>query len=100
MSWSTKEKAFCVEAYFANNSYKVVQVFGKLQYHHTPSKSRIFDWMQKFRECGTVQILIQKVWGILILFAWWMVGHKETLMLYGIRSAGALKNHGGHFKHI
>ena len=25
MSWSTKEKAFCVEAYFANNSYKVVE---------------------------------------------------------------------------
>jgi len=30
MSWSTNEKAFCEEAYFANNSYKVVQeVFGE-----------------------------------------------------------------------
>jgi len=25
MSWSTKEKAFCVETYFANTSYKVMQ---------------------------------------------------------------------------
>ena len=60
MSWSTKVKAFCVEAYFANNSYKVEQASfpRKCQCRHAPSKSRIFDWIQKFREYGTVQNLI------------------------------------------
>ena len=62
MSWSTKQKAFCVEAYFANNSYKVVQESfrRKFQCRHAPSKSRIFDWIQKFRECGTVENLNSK----------------------------------------
>ena len=62
MSWSTKEKAFCVEAYFAKNSYKVVQASfrRKFQCCHAPSKSRIFDWIQKFREYGTVQNLNSK----------------------------------------
>jgi len=51
MPWSTKEKAFRVEAYFANNSYKVVQVNfrGNFQYCRAPPKSRIFDWIQKLR---------------------------------------------------
>ena len=62
MSWSTKEKAFCVEAYFANKSYTVVQAnfWRQFQCHHAPSKSRIFDWVQKFREYGTVQNLNSK----------------------------------------
>jgi len=52
-------KAFCVEAYFAKISYKVVQASfqRKFQCCHAPSKSRIFDWIQKFREYGTVQNL-------------------------------------------
>jgi len=51
MYWSTKEKAFCVEAYFANNSYKVVQASfqRKVQCHHVPSKSNIFDRIQKYK---------------------------------------------------
>ena len=59
MSWSTKEKAFCVEAYFTNKSYTVVQANFWRQFwcHHAQSKSRIFDWVQKFREYGTVQNL-------------------------------------------
>jgi len=59
MSWSTKMKAFCVEAYYANNSYKVVQASyrRKFQCRHAPSKSRTFDWIQKFREYGSVQNL-------------------------------------------
>jgi len=63
MFWSTKVKAFCPEAYFANNSYKVVQASfqRKFQCRHAPPKSRIFDWIQKFREYGTVQNLIHKV---------------------------------------
>ena len=62
MSWSTKEMAFCVEAYFACNSYKVVQQSfqRKFQCRHAPSKSRIFGWMQKFREYETVQNLNSK----------------------------------------
>jgi len=32
----------------------------KFQCRHAPSKSRIFDWMQKFREYGTVQNLNSK----------------------------------------
>ena len=57
MSWSTKEKAFCMEAYFVNNSCKVIQASfrRKLQCRHAPSKSRIFDHIQKFREYGTVK---------------------------------------------
>ena len=62
MSWSTKEKAFCVEAFFIINSYKVQASFWrKFQCHHAPSKSRKFDWIQKFTE------YVWKVWGILIL---------------------------------
>jgi len=81
MFWSTKVKAFCPEAYFANNSYKVVQASfqRKFQCRHAPPKSRIFDWIQKFREYGTVQNLIHKVWGILILVGLWVLGRKETL---------------------
>jgi len=82
MSWSTKEKAFYVEAYFANNPYKVVQASfrRKFQWRHAPWKSRIFDWMQKFREYGTVRNLIS---GMLILVGRWMPGRKKTSMLYG-----------------
>jgi len=62
MSWSTKEKTFCVEAYFANNSYKIVQAsfWRKFQCRHAPTKSRIFGWIQKFKEYGTVQNLNSK----------------------------------------
>jgi len=62
MPWSTKEKAFWVEAYFANHSYKVVQASfrRKFQCCHAPLKSRMFDWIQKFRENGTVQNLNSK----------------------------------------
>ena len=51
-----------MEAYFAKNSYKVVQASfrRKFQCRHAPLKSRIFDWIQKFREYGTVQNLNSK----------------------------------------
>jgi len=74
MSWwtFTKEKAFCLEAYFANNSYKVMQASfrRKFQGPHAPSKRKIFYCIQKFRECGTEQNLNKKVWGkfILVIF--------------------------------
>ena len=57
MSWSTKEKTFCVEAYFANKSYTVVQANFRREFRcqNSPSKSRIFNWDMKFREHGTVQ---------------------------------------------
>ena len=57
MTWSTQEKTFCVKAYFANKSYtKVHANFPRhFRCHQVPSKSRIFDWTQKFREHGTVQ---------------------------------------------
>jgi len=62
MSWSTKEKTFCVEAYFANKSIMVVQTNfrGKFRCWNAPSKSRIFDWVKKFREHSTVQNLNSK----------------------------------------
>ena len=62
MSWSTKEKTFCLEAYFANKSYTVVQANFRRHFrcHQAPSKSSIFDWVQKFREHGTVQNLNSK----------------------------------------
>ena len=43
MSWSTKEKTFCVEAYFANKSYTVVQANFRREFRcrNAPSKSRI-----------------------------------------------------------
>ena len=52
-----------MEAYFAINSYKVVQASfrRKFQCCHAPSKIRIFDWIQKFRECRTVKNLNSKV---------------------------------------
>ena len=51
-----------VEAYFANKSYTVVQANFRRQFwcHNAPSKSRIFDWVQKCREYGTVQNLNSK----------------------------------------
>ena len=59
MSWSTKEKTFCVEAYFADKSYMVVQANFRRQFRrrNAPSKSRIFEWVKKFREHGIVQDL-------------------------------------------
>ena len=62
MSWSTKEKTFCLEAYFDNKSYTVVQANFRRHFrcHQAPSKSGIFDWVQKFREHGTVQNLNSK----------------------------------------
>ena len=59
MSLSTKEKAFCVKAYFANNLYEVVQASfrRKFQCLYAPSKNKFFDWNQKFREYGTAQNL-------------------------------------------
>ena len=57
MSWSTKEKTFCVEAYFANKSYTVMQAnfWREFRCRNAPSKIKIFDWVKKFREHGTVQ---------------------------------------------
>ena len=57
MSCPTKEKAFCMETYFVNNSCKLVQASfrRKFQCRHGPSKSRIFDWIRKSREYGTVK---------------------------------------------
>jgi len=57
-----QREAFWVEGYFANNSYKVVQTSfrRKFQCRHAPSTSRIFDWIQKFRDYGTVQNLNSK----------------------------------------
>ena len=50
-----------MEAYFASDSYKVVQSFRrKFQCRHAPSKNKIFDWIQKFREYGTMQNLNSK----------------------------------------
>jgi len=71
-----KEKAFCVEAYFTNNSYKVVQAsFGKkFQCCHAPSQSIIFDWVQKFREYGSVHYLYSK--GLRNTCSGWMVNAK------------------------
>jgi len=62
MSWSAKEKAFCLEAYFANSSYKVGQAKfrRKFQCRYAPSNSRIFDWIHRFREYGTVENLNSK----------------------------------------
>ena len=62
MSWSTKQKTFCVEAYFANKSYTVVQANFRTEFRcrNAPSKSRIFEWVKKFREHGTVQNLNSK----------------------------------------
>ena len=62
MSWSTKQKTFCVEAYFANKSYTVVQANFRREFRcrNAPSKSRIFEWVKKFREHGTVQNLNSK----------------------------------------
>jgi len=59
MPWSTKEKAFSVEAYFAGNSYRVVQAIfrRKFQCRHAPSNSIIFDWIQRFRDYRTVLYL-------------------------------------------
>jgi len=62
MSWSNKEKTFCVEACFAKSSYKAVQAsfWRKFHCHHAPSKSKFFDGIQKFREYGIVQNLNSK----------------------------------------
>ena len=57
MTWSTQEKTFCVEAYFANKSHTKVQANFQRHFrcHQVPSKRNFLDWTQKFREHGTVQ---------------------------------------------
>ena len=50
-----------MEAYFANNSCKVVQASFLRKFQcHAPPKSRIFDWIQKFEEYGAEQNLNSK----------------------------------------
>ena len=80
MSWSTKERAFCMKICFANNSYKLVQASfqSKFQCHHAPSKTRNFDWIQKFKEYGTMQNLNSKGVRDAFLVRWWVLGCKET----------------------
>ena len=77
MSWSTKEKTFCVEAYFANKSYMVVQANFRSEFRrrNAPSKSRIFDWVKKFREHGTVQNFNSK--GITDTHSGWRVSARR-----------------------
>ena len=62
MTWTSKEKTFCVEAHIANKSYKVVQANFRRHFRcrKAPSNSRIGAWTQKFREHGTVQNLNSK----------------------------------------
>ena len=101
MSWSIKKKAFCVEAYFASNSYKVAVQASfrrKFQHRHAPSKSRIFDCIQEFRKyeiTGPCKILIQKVGRILIL-----VGCVRVLDNFARRMRVCLQQRGGHLEHI
>jgi len=51
-----------MKAYFADNSYEGVQTSfqRKFQCCHALSKCIIFDWIQKFRDYGTVQNLNSK----------------------------------------
>ena len=94
MTWSTQEKTFCVEAYFANKSYTKVQANFRRHFrcHQVPSKSRIFDWTQKFREHWTVQNFNSKGLGTLTLVGGRVLGQKGTLMLYGTQWGEVQRN--------
>ena len=95
MSWSTKEKTFCVEAYFANKSYTVVKANfrRKFQCRHASPKSRIFDWVQKFREYGTVQNLNSK--GLRDIYSGRRVSARTERNIDAVRDSvgGAQRNH-------
>ena len=56
--FSNSEKSFTVEAYLKSGSFSVAQKSFKNKYktkRYPPSKSRIFNWTQKFRATGSVQ---------------------------------------------
>ena len=87
MFWSTKEKTFCVEAYFANKSYTVVKANFRreLRCRNALSKSRIFDWVKKFREHGTVQNFNSK--GITDTHSVWRVSAGTERNTKGVRKS-------------
>ena len=85
-----QREGFCLEAYFANSSYKVVRASfrRKLQCRHAPSKSRILTGFRSLESVG-LQNLNAK--GLRDTYSGGRtvstIGRKETLMLYEIRSA-------------
>ena len=83
MSWSTKQKTFCVETCFANKSYTVMQANFRREFQcrNAPSKSRIFEWVKKFIEHSTVQNLNSK--GITDTYSGQKVSARtEMILLY------------------
>ena len=57
----------------------------KFRCHHAPSKSRIFDWVQKFREYGTVQNLNSK--GLRDTYSGRRVGAKTERNIDAVRDS-------------
>jgi len=61
--WSTKKKAFCMEAYFANNLYKILQASFRESFSVVMlyQKAEFFTGFRSLESMGLGKILIQKV---------------------------------------
>ena len=57
MPWSVVEKASSVDTYLTTRSFNETAVLfrHRIQCRKTPSKSRISNWVKKFRSDGTVK---------------------------------------------
>ena len=57
MPWSVIEKAFSVETYLTTRSFNETAILfrHRIQCRKTPRKSRIYNWVKKFRSDGTVK---------------------------------------------
>ena len=60
MSWSTNEEAFCMEAYFGNNLYKVVSDRVSVSFQ-LKQKAEFLTGFRSLGSKGLYKILIQKV---------------------------------------
>ena len=65
MPWSVVEKAFSVETYLTTRSFNETAVLfrHRIQCRKTPSKSRVYNWVKKFRSDGTVKTQCCKNFG-------------------------------------
>lgn len=58
MPWTNQQKAFAIEEYLKTRSFqKTIKIFNQrygISRRKGPSKSRVFEWLKKFRQQGTV----------------------------------------------
>ena len=63
MSWTTKQRTFCMSTYLETKSFKSVQAKyrQKFDFNEIPQKCQIYRWVKKSEAKGTVNKLSKKI---------------------------------------